>query len=274
MLILSEISTSELPNKNFQKRLCKLLWAIGSLHRTFFTLSLTIRSIFIRPPDTEVQYAGDKRHSSGADGNPERPAEQHDRLVDALVGEDFCFLRHVRLGAEHTHRHSQQQNCEKGNRNVNNGRETIITRSGSVLTGQIPPVGKIFQDIKFSKNSKKINAVWPWPLTLKSIGHILASWRVCMWSFMMIGVKEKQLCAAGNHFQLFLHCDLDLWPFDLKIYRAHPWLMGCLHVKFHNDRCKKKVVMCRKPFSVIYALWPWPLTFWPQNLWVTSLPHG
>ena len=37
-------------------------------------------------------------------------------------------------------------------------------------------------------------------LTSKSIGHILASWGVCMWSFMMIGVKGKQLC-AGNHFQ-------------------------------------------------------------------------
>ena len=55
-----------------------------------------------------------------------------------------------------------------------------------------------------------------------------------------------------------MHCDLDLWSFDLKIYRAHPWLMGSLHVKFHDDRCKGKAVMRRKPFSVIYALWPWP----------------
>ena len=56
-----------------------------------------------------------------------------------------------------------------------------------------------------------------------------------------------------------MHCDLDLWPFDLKIYRAHPRLMGSLHVKFHDDRCKGKAVMRRKPFSVIYASWPWPL---------------
>ena len=35
--------------------------------------------------------------------------------------------------------------------------------------------------------------------------------------------------------------------------------MGSLHVKFHDDRCKGKAVMRRKPFSVIYALWPWPL---------------
>ena len=56
-----------------------------------------------------------------------------------------------------------------------------------------------------------------------------------------------------------MHCDLDLWPFVLKIYRAHPCLMGSLHVKFHDDRCKGKAVMHPKPFSVIYALWPWPL---------------
>ena len=31
------------------------------------------------------------------------------------------------------------------------------------------------------------------------------------------------------------------------MYRAHPWLMGSLHVKFHDDRCKGKAVMRRKP---------------------------
>ena len=63
-----------------------------------------------------------------------------------------------------------------------------------------------------------------------------------------------------------MHCDLDLWPFDLKIYRAHPCLMGSLHVKFHDDRCKGKAVMRRKPFSVIYALWPWPLTLTSKSI--------
>ena len=35
---------------------------------------------------------------------------------------------------------------------------------------------------------------------------------------------------------------------------TEPCLMGSLHVKFHDDRCKGKAVMRRKPFSVIYAL--------------------
>ena len=52
-------------------------------------------------------------------------------------------------------------------------------------------------------------------------------------------------------FSVIMHCDLDLCPFDLKIYRAHPCLMGSLHVKFHDDMCKGKAVMRRKPFSVI-----------------------
>ena len=95
-------------------------------------------------------------------------------------------------------------------------------------------------------------------LTPTPIGHTLHSSGVFVWSFMMIGVKGKQLCDINN-FQKSMNCDLDLWPFDLKIYRAHPCLMGSLHVKFHDDRCKGKAVMRRKPFSVIYALWPWPL---------------
>ena len=38
--------------------------------------------------------------------------------------------------------------------------------------------------------------------------------------------------------------------FDLKINRAHPRLMGSLCVKFHDDRCKGKVVMQTEPFNL------------------------
>ena len=64
------------------------------------------------------------------------------------------------------------------------------------------------------------HAPWPWSLTFwpqnqldrgcpngtntargdNFSRRILDSWGVCMWSFMMIGVKRKWLC-AGNHFQ-------------------------------------------------------------------------
>ena len=51
-----------------------------------------------------------------------------------------------------------------------------------------------------------------------------------------------------------LHCDLDLWPFDPKVHRAHTWLMGRLHVKFREDRCKGEAFMRLKPFYLTARL--------------------
>ena len=101
-------------------------------------------------------------------------------------------------------------------------------------------------------------------LTSKSIGRILDSWWVSVWSFMIIGWLQSQL-SSGNHFQITMRHDLDLWPFDLKINRAHPWLMVSKCMKFHDHRLITESVIVRKPFSNNHAPWPWPLTFWPKN---------
>ena len=101
-------------------------------------------------------------------------------------------------------------------------------------------------------------------LTSKSIGRILDSWWVSVWSFMIIGWLQSQL-SSGNHFQITMRHDLDLWPFDLKINRAHPWLMVSKCMKFHDHWLITESVIVRKPFSNNHAPWPWPLTFWPQN---------
>ena len=105
-------------------------------------------------------------------------------------------------------------------------------------------------------------------------------------------LRLKPFCLTAQS----LYCDLDLWPFDkipptatisnspsyatereavmhqkpfsviLALWpwpldpKVHTWLMGRLHVKFHEDRWKGEAVMHQKPFSVILALWPWPLT--------------
>ena len=90
------------------------------------------------------------------------------------------------------------------------------------------------------------------------------SWGVSVWSFMIIGWLQSQL-SSGNHFQITMRYDLDLWPFDLKINRAHPWLMVSKCMKFHDHRLITESVIVRKPFSNNHAPWPWPLTFWPQN---------
>ena len=96
-------------------------------------------------------------------------------------------------------------------------------------------------------------------LTSKSIGRILDSWWVSVWSFMIIGWLQSQL-SSGNHFQITMRHDLDLWPFDLKINRAHPWLMVSKCMKFHDHRLITESVIVRKPFSNNHAPWPWPLT--------------
>ena len=82
-------------------------------------------------------------------------------------------------------------------------------------------------------------------LTSKSIGRILDSWWVSVWSFMIIGWLQSQL-SSGNHFQITMRHDLDLWPFDLKINRAHPWLMVSKCMKFHDHRWITESVIVRK----------------------------
>ena len=52
-----------------------------------------------------------------------------------------------------------------------------------------------------------------------------------------------------------MYCDLDLWPFDPKIDRAYHWLMGSLCMKFHDDKCKGKAVMCQNHFTLPCHFW-------------------
>ena len=109
-------------------------------------------------------------------------------------------------------------------------------------------------------------------LTSKSIGRILDSWWVSVWSFMIIGWLQSQL-SSGNHFQITMRHDLDLWPFDLKINRAHPWLMVSKCMKFHDHRLITESVIVRKPFSKITMrhdldLWPFDLKINRAHPWL------
>ena len=76
--------------------------------------------------------------------------------------------------------------------------------------------------------------------------------------------KSATIISVDN-FQITMRHDLDRWPFDPKINRAHPWLMVSKCMKFHDHRLITESVIVRKPFSNNHAPWPWPLTFWPQN---------
>ena len=135
-------------------------------------------------------------------------------------------------------------------------------------------------DITFNKAIKiSLHLIWPhthWfrnTTQMKQEGqHIGATYR----SILKVLLKQYRSPTDPNkfksatiisvdHFQITMRHDLDRWPFDPKINRAHPWLMGSKCMKFHDHRWITKSVMVRKPFSNIDNPWPWPLTFWPQN---------
>ena len=111
------------------------------------------------------------------------------------------------------------------------------------------------------------HALWPWPLA----GSNLDSWGVCLYSFMRIGVKGKQLC-TWNHFTLPRNpVALGPWPLDPKVHRANTWLVGRLHVTFHEDRCKGETVMRLKPFYLTTRLLTDRQTGWFQYTPLISL---
>ena len=83
------------------------------------------------------------------------------------------------------------------------------------------------------KSFSIINAQWH--LTSKSLGHILDSWGASVRSLMIIGGLQSRLWSR-NRFQSSMPHDLDLWPFDAEINRAHSWLVGSMRMKFHDYR--------------------------------------
>ena len=98
-----------------------------------------------------------------------------------------------------------------------------------------------------------INAVtltfWPrnWYGTFSTLGEY-----VC--GFMMIGVKGKQLCA---NYHLSNQCIVTLtFKFDLMTQKLIGHILDSwgVCVKFHDDMCKEKAIMCQLRFSIINAL--------------------
>ena len=97
--------------------------------------------------------------------------------------------------------------------------------------------------------------------TPKYIGHILNSWGVFVWSFMII-----KLIMQHKPFSVISA----LWPWLLcwKINRAHPRLLGSLCMKFRDDRCKGKAIMRRDYFTKPCHFWlsmHCDLDLWPLN---------
>jgi len=116
------------------------------------------------------------------------------------------------------------------------------------------------------KRFSLFGSLWPWPLTFdlltpKSEGVFYSIRATTLWSLKALAQRVLNFL-SGNGFHSSSHCDLDLWPTDPKINRGllfnHP-------MKFEGSGSKGTRVIERKRISLFVSLWPWPLTYWPQN---------
>ena len=132
-------------------------------------------------------------------------------------------------------------------------------------------MGRLY--VRFHEDRCKGEAVMrfkPFYLTAQSLYCDLDLWpfdpkfhRAHTWLMGRLYVKFHEDRCKGEAVMRFkpfyltgqsLHCDLDLWPFEPKVHRAHAWLMGGLHVKFHEDRWKGEAVIRLKPFYLTARL--------------------
>ena len=112
-----------------------------------------------------------------------------------------------------------------------------------------------------------------WPRDPKSIGFLLSSWRMCMWSLKVIGQK---LCSRYRaHKVLYTECQswpCQSWPWPLtpwpKINRVSPLIMANVHVKFESDWAKTVVAIVPTRFYIQSAkvdLAKVDLDLWPRD---------
>jgi len=106
--------------------------------------------------------------------------------------------------------------------------------------------------------------LWPWPSTLKCIGVVYWVWPVFLPSTMTVTRKLFKIL-SGHSFCIKCYCDLDLWPSDLNIYRGHLLSMTNLPTKYHDCHLATFQDIEQTWFLHKMLLWPWHLTYWPQN---------
>ena len=101
-------------------------------------------------------------------------------------------------------------------------------------------------------------------LTPKSNGFFNSKRAITLWSVKDLAQSVLELL-SGNSFYSSGHCDLDLWPSDTKINRFLQLNQGYHPMKIKGSVLNVTRVIERKRFSHFGSLWPWPLTYWPQN---------
>ena len=101
-------------------------------------------------------------------------------------------------------------------------------------------------------------------LTPKLIGFFLRPCLMKTCSLIKICPFTLEL-SSGNEIDVTSSCDLDLWPSDRKINRVLPSVLCHRYMKLESNWTIQTWVIVRKRNLCKFILWPWPLTFWPQN---------
>ena len=92
-----------------------------------------------------------------------------------------------------------------------------------------------------------LGPLWPWPLTLwaKIIRGQLLVMTTQISTFMILCQSILQL-SSENGFTVSGPCDLDLWPYELKINRDHLPVRTNLPINFHDPGTKRSPVIIWK----------------------------
>ena len=106
-----------------------------------------------------------------------------------------------------------------------------------------------------------------WPLFPKANQHIDEPKYICDQNWVKFPSLGCELWRSQG-FRVIAWCDLDVWLFDLMSMSQVPIHaspnFGEISWNIYED-----IVLTR--FSGHCLLWPWSLTFWPQNLISTSM---
>ena len=99
------------------------------------------------------------------------------------------------------------------------------------------------------KRISLFGSLWPWPLTLKSIGVFYSIRAIILWSLKALGQRVLELLSK-NGFHSSGQCDLDLWPTNPKINRGLLLNKGYHPMKFEGSGSKGTRVIERKQFYI------------------------
>ena len=105
--------------------------------------------------------------------------------------------------------------------------------------------------------------------TSKCIGIFLSPSCIHVWNMKAVHWKLLKLSCQNQSVDKF-RCDLDLWtPKCIGIFLSpsciYVWNMKAVHWKLLK-------LLCQNQSVDKVPLWPWPLTFWPHNVWYLPLP--